>query len=407
MSFQRLTASSNLANTPPLLDLTCTISGSYSISSFVTSDQGALTEATRTYDATPICVVSESSIILPTCSAPTEAVAGEPTEAPPPDKWLTSSNRGGTTVEAHHFVAAVLPTLLAVLFAIPFHIIHLHAASLEPFHQLTVSSRRRDGATLSRSLLADYTSFSALSALVPGLTFTLVYVAAILAPLAAEAWEIALFGTCAADESDGCVPVMRAIPQLVRALEGVLAFVVILAGLLVLALRNWTPGVMADPRSVLGIAALAHEPGVAELFRQLRGDGVGLKEMKTRVGGLRAALGTFVAPAGHDAVILAPFLALSRSRPSTADDSILLPYASDPYSNFVRSIRRGDLLLAAVSLATISSDPLPVSLANVPFNRTRTFATHVVCSWISIGVLMFMVFVLAVLVVVVMARARM
>lgn len=73
----------------------------------------------------------------------------------------------------------------------------------------------------------------------------------------------------------------------------------ILAGLLVLALRNWTPGVMADPRSVLGIAALAHEPGVAELFRQLRGDGVGLKEMKTRVGGLRAALGTFVAPAGH------------------------------------------------------------------------------------------------------------
>ncbi|KAL2138779.1 hypothetical protein VTI28DRAFT_6233 [Corynascus sepedonium] len=263
------------------------------------SDQGALTEATRTYDATPICVVSESSVILPTCSAPTEAVAGEPTEAPPPDKWLTSSQRGGTTVEAHHFVAAVLPTLLAVLFAIPFHIIHLHAASLEPFHQLTVSSRRRDGATLSRSLLADYTSFSALSALVPGLTFTLVYAAAILAPLAAEAWEIALFGTCAADESDGCVPVMRAIPQLVRALEGVLAFVVILAGLLVLALRNWTPGVMADPRSVLGIAALAHEQGVAELFRQLRGDGVGLKEMKTRVGGLRAALGTFVAPAGH------------------------------------------------------------------------------------------------------------
>ena len=54
------------------------------------------------------------------------------------------------------------------------------------------------------------------------------------------------------------------------------------------------------------------------------------------------------------------------------------------------SIRRRDLTLAAVAIATIISEFLPIVLNNIPFRVTQTFLAHEICTWIAIGVLSFM-----------------
>jgi hypothetical protein len=98
---------------------------------------------------------------------------------------------------------------------------------------------------------------------------------------------------------------------------------------------------------------------------------------------------------------LYPFSLYHDLSPLGADASVFLTYATDPYSYFVGCLLSGRILFATVSLATIFSDFLPLLLANIPFNRTRTFTAYVVCSWLSVGILVFMISVLAMLIAVV------
>lgn len=84
-------------------------------------------------------------------------------------------------------------------------------------------------------------------------------------------------------------------------------------------------------------------------------------------------------------------------RPSKAEDSVLMPLAPNQYIGFKRYLNLRNALLTLVSLAAITGDFLPILLSNVPFNNAATFATHVVCSWLSVCLLLGMLILLLVI----------
>ena len=89
--------------------------------------------------------------------------------------------------------------------------------------------------------------------------------------------------------------------------------------------------------------------------------------------------------------ILSPYLLLSKGpQPARA---ILLSPPTNAFTGLYASLRRRDLLLAAVSLTTVLSEFLPILLNNVPFRLTQTWATHRICTWTAVGVLALMLLV--------------
>lgn len=82
--------------------------------------------------------------------------------------------------------------------------------------------------------------------------------------------------------------------------------------------------------------------------------------------------------------------------PMEPKDSILMPLSPNPYVGLKTYLVRGHKLLALISVVTILSDFLPIVLANVPFNNAITWITFNVCTWVSVGVLGFMLAVLAI-----------
>lgn len=201
--------------------------------------------------------------------------------APPDGEWLSESSG-----PSRHFVASTLGPLLAVLFAIPWKILHLHATSLEPFHKLSNHS----GTTVTKAILRSYNGLGCVFGMVPLLTACLSYGSAILAPLAAEAWIIGLLGPCAEGSNGNCYPQMQAVPSVIRTMEALLAVFVVLAIALVIVLRRWSTSVVADPRSIVGIASLAQAPNLRAAFGSVLvngADNLTVADMKSRIGGLR------------------------------------------------------------------------------------------------------------------------
>lgn len=82
--------------------------------------------------------------------------------------------------------------------------------------------------------------------------------------------------------------------------------------------------------------------------------------------------------------------------PTKPKNSILMPLSPNPYVGFVAYLGRLHKLLTLVSFTTVLSDFLPILLANIPFNNAITWMTFNVCTWASIGVLSFMLVVLAI-----------
>ncbi|KAH7007438.1 hypothetical protein EDB80DRAFT_519773, partial [Ilyonectria destructans] len=82
--------------------------------------------------------------------------------------------------------------------------------------------------------------------------------------------------------------------------------------------------------------------------------------------------------------------------PTEPKDSILMPLSPNPYVGMMTYLSRGHTLLALISVVTILSDFLPIVLANVPFNHAITWITFNVCTWVSVGILGFMLAVLAI-----------
>lgn len=71
-----------------------------------------------------------------------------------------------------------------------------------------------------------------------------------------------------------------------------------------------------------------------------------------------------------------------------------MPLSPNPYVGIMTYLARGHKLLALISVVTILSDFLPIVLANVPFNNAITWITFNVCTWVSVGILGFMLAVL-------------
>jgi hypothetical protein len=183
-----------------------------------------------------------------------------------------------TTTKADYFVASILPTLLAVLFAIPWKAISTDIESMEPFYQLT----RPGGCPPSASLFAGYTRSQSLALSVFALrrrhfaiatASLLEYLSCLVAPLAAEAVRMGLLGSCAEKRAEGCASVAQVRRPAVRALEAVLATMSILAAVLILLLTSRRSyGVASNPRTFGAIAALPSEETMHFLARigQLR-----------------------------------------------------------------------------------------------------------------------------------------
>jgi len=82
-------------------------------------------------------------------------------------------------------------------------------------------------------------------------------------------------------------------------------------------------------------------------------------------------------------------------RPRPAGSSILLSPPTNPFTGLYYSIRHPNFLMAATSLATAASKFLPMLLTIVPFQSTQTWKTHLVCAWLTVAVLGFMMAVVA------------
>jgi len=271
---------------PSVPSLTCHADAAASATTISTLDHGTIATTTSVY-GTSTCSASGVFVALPTCY--------EPPTAPPPQKWLSAASQGENSsfvpvsesaVDSAEFLAYMLPTLAASLLAIFWKTIALHVASLEPFHQMA----RPAGSTASKSLFGRYSGFRATRAMLPALAMGLVLSSSLVTALASEAWSLRLVGDCGPDDNEGCVPVVQVVTQVVHAIQAALALMVILAAVFAFALRRWSTGVFADPRSILGIATLAQSITLRRVFSSF--DRVtSMKEMKSRIGHSPVALG--------------------------------------------------------------------------------------------------------------------
>lgn len=175
--------------------------------------------------------------------------------------------------QGQYFVGAFLPTLIAVLFSLPWHIIDAKVRSLEPFHQLS----KDRGARANTSLCMDYISPVApivpMKALLAGhwaplMTSLLSITTILIIPLAPEFFSIRMQGSCDF-QTAGCVPSLSIFPAAGRAIEALLCLIAALHILLIIHLHRYSTGVFAEPSSIAGIATLFNNAEVVEDFRSL------------------------------------------------------------------------------------------------------------------------------------------
>ncbi|KAH7384498.1 hypothetical protein BKA66DRAFT_79747 [Pyrenochaeta sp. MPI-SDFR-AT-0127] len=243
------------------------------------------TTRSTTPTTTIACASSGTPVAIPSCD--------RGSGAPPGQKWLAYRQHGegglvkvGGSPDAAYFFANMLPTLLASLFSIPWKMMQVDAALLEPFRQLAL------GAPAKKSILGNYQTFHALRAPLPLVTSCLALASAAVTALSAEGWGLRVVGSCDKRISmDGCVPEMQVTPWVVRAIMAILAILSLLAALLAVLSRSCKLGVYADPRSILGVATLAHSPSISSIFANVDPT-ARLKTLKARIGHIPLHLGT-------------------------------------------------------------------------------------------------------------------
>ena len=240
-------------------------------------------------------------------SGNTPSVTETPTADEPPGTSSTLPNTDPPLAETKdmtkyevgrtYFTGAVLPTLLAILFLVPFKIIYLHVASLDPFCWIA----RPGGASGYDSILTSHLGLRSMLMPVLGafsrrfvvlVAAVLQWLAALTAPLAAESIGIVLVGSCGREDSSGCLPVVAVSKAATRALVVVMALVSLLAGMLLWLLRSWDTGVTADPRSIVGIAGLCLDQDVRNELHATPTNGIYIRgAISDKVGVKHFALG--------------------------------------------------------------------------------------------------------------------
>ena len=181
-----------------------------------------------------------------------------------------------TAVTAREYVlGAFVPTLLAVLFSIPWHLLASAIKEMEPFYQL----QQPDGVAAENSIALDYRASINIVA-----TFNAIrkghflvwwsglvsLVVLLIAPLSSETVFIGFDGKCTATSGrDACSPSLSVYPIAARVLQGMLTFIAILTLALAIAILRGRSGVYANPLSIAGLSTLFQNPHAIESFRRL------------------------------------------------------------------------------------------------------------------------------------------
>ncbi|KAH7370109.1 hypothetical protein BKA65DRAFT_561585 [Rhexocercosporidium sp. MPI-PUGE-AT-0058] len=435
-------------------------------------------------------VISGSTIVL----LPTDASVSGNTE----DVVYYFSKRD-------YIVGAFLPTIIAVLFSIPWGIVDTAAKEMEPFVRLASD----EGASARFSLCLDYPGdfllASPFKSLFRGhwiilLTSTMNLASLLLAPLASETVFISLQGTCNA-ETNGqfCVPTLSVYPPAARVLQAVLALLAIFLLFVTIFARRRSTGVYANPHSLAAVATLFHHPRLIDIFRnvppatrekaletflQAHSYKMGHYEQNQRTAygmlvdpkdqgepegytyiNLNGGLSVSTSSAGNQArkmkraaqvlfftcalaaltaivlwyrfstseniiftfmqsqsvgvrflfttfgVLIRLFWDYARAaihkhepyynlrKGASASSTVLLTPSPNPLPGMFRALRRLAIFQFVIDLSTVLCDPLTVSLANVPFNSGMTYQTFVICVWICVFILGFMLLTLLVVLV--------
>ena len=199
-----------------------------------------------------------------------------------------------------YVIGAFLPTILAVLFSIPWQLLHSAIKEIEPFYQL----HNADGVSAEDSLALDYRASVNMVA-----TFTAIrkshylvwwsgivsLIILLLPPLASETVFIGFVGQgrCTATSGrDACFPKLSVFPTAARVVQGILAFVALMTFALAIAVLQRKSGVYANPLSIAGLASLFQDQRLIEDFRRIN-PYASPKELRNSIRDNRYRIGTF------------------------------------------------------------------------------------------------------------------
>ncbi|SPO04820.1 uncharacterized protein DNG_07505 [Cephalotrichum gorgonifer] len=185
---------------------------------------------------------------------------------------------------AKYFVGKFLPTLLAIILAIPLRIIDLNAKIYQPFYAMNAEN----GALGSESMSLHFNGLNTFTKPfemafdghpIPLITSAILLFSSLMVPLAAEALGLKIHGHCRFDHIQGCALDLGVSPGPTHALMAILALIVVLLLLLLLFTRNRESGLYANPWSIAGIASLSRglNPGADPARRGVEGDEEGVR----------------------------------------------------------------------------------------------------------------------------------
>jgi len=81
---------------------------------------------------------------------------------------------------------------------------------------------------------------------------------------------------------------------------------------------------------------------------------------------------------------------LASGRLSPAEAALISPPAV-AYTGIIDAIQRREWFVTIVAANTIIANFTPILLANVPFNPSQTYTTHLVCAWTTVAFLAMMI----------------
>ena len=212
---------------------------------------------------------------------------------------LSSQQSPGLTPR-DYIVGAFVPTILAVLFTIPWHLLTSAIKEIEPFYQL----HNKDGISAEDSIMLNYRASINVVATVAAVrkrhylvwwSGVLSSIILLLPPLASETVFIGFVGTGRCTATSGrqaCIPELSYSPIAARVVQGILAFVAILTCALAIAILQRKSGVFANPLSIAGIATLFQDQHLIEDFRRINLY-ANSKEIRNSLRGNRYRLGTY------------------------------------------------------------------------------------------------------------------
>ncbi|KAK1973837.1 hypothetical protein LZ30DRAFT_454804 [Colletotrichum cereale] len=153
------------------------------------------------------------------------------------------------------------------MISIPLRIIDLNAKLYQPFFAMA-----QEGGALGRnSITLQFDGWKGfltpLEVLmqghpVPFITTLMLWLSAMLVPLATEAIGMKLHGKCKITAIEGCGIQLGVSTMSAYALVSLIAFITVLLLVLLYLLRNWETGLHANPWSIAGISSLARNAGV-------------------------------------------------------------------------------------------------------------------------------------------------